>query len=159
MKTITLQAKRWRIISLLVPIAVVGTLLARVLAQGLLHPAEVQSTIIGSLIGSFIAALLLPLKRHTVILTESTLQAPVRKGLWLQPVTVNLSKIVLSRNFTSWLIGSQISIRDGDTLRIYPPFHSTKAIRHLFDEIEKRQQTLNTPNHRLHSIAGSARSE
>ena len=87
-----------------------------------------------------VSSILCPWKNLRIILGGTTIQAPVKKGVRLKPVVIELSDISISRTFKDWLNGTQLVTREGEVLRIGPLFYAPKAVPHLLDEIEKRQK-------------------
>ncbi len=150
MKTISLQPARLRyILRFSLYILPTSFLSLTIRRGGIYSILEAQTVLIESLIASLVALCIgLPIsffiyfKSLGILLSEDTLQAPIRKNLSLKSITVPLSDIILSRSHSKRLVGMEITTRNGDVLRISSEFYPRKDIQNLFDEIERRQTLL-----------------
>lgn len=142
MKTINLRAQRFRYTLKTFSAVFIISQTARFLTQGAIPFDEIFSIskIGASLVVTFILSLF-SMRSMDVLLSESTLQAPVRKGFRLKSMTIDLSEVVLSRGRLNWFLGSQLSLKNGENFRISVMFYSRKEIQKLFDEIEVRQRS------------------
>jgi len=89
--------------------------------------------------------------RFNILLTKSTLQAPMKKKRFgfVESSTVDLSDISINRSLRNKLIGTQVMTNDGQPIHIHSFIYNSKAISKLLDEIELKIETINNPNHNL----------
>ena len=93
-------------------------------------------------------------RRFYIRLTDTTLQAPVKKRRFgfAESSTFDLSEISVNRSLRDRLIGTEVVIIAGEPLQIHSVFYGRKSISNLLDDIEQRQKTS-------HSALNCARSE
>jgi hypothetical protein len=80
--------------------------------------------------------------RFNVRLTDTTLQAPIKKRRFgvAELNTLDLSEISVNRSLRDRLIGTQVVTADGEPLQIRLFFYDRKSISKLLDDIERRQK-------------------
>ena len=155
METISLQPARLRYFLrfslFILPAAFLSLTIRR---GGIYSIPEAQTVLIESAIASLVAicvglpmAFFIHFKSLDILLSEDTLQAPIRKNLSLKSISVPLSDIILSRSRSKRLVGMEITTRNGDVLRISSEFYPRKDIQNLFDEIEKKQALIKERTH------------
>ena len=92
----------------------------------------------------FLASLIDYGKTLNIVLTEKTLQAPMKKRRFelLKSTTVELSDISINRSLRDRLMGTQVITSDGQPVHIHSLFYAPKSISKLLDEIERRQENI-----------------
>jgi len=114
---------------------------------GLFEKSELWLVIRARAIEAFVATCvfsIFPLKYRIIKLTDTTLQAPMKKKgtrLW-KSTTVNLSEVNLSHTFIDKICGVRLATADGIMIDINPFFYPIKAIPNLLREVESRQEKI-----------------
>ena len=121
------------------PSVFVWLLIARVWRQGYIHLPQLYMEGICSFAVVLALCVIFSHKIFRVTLTESILQAPVRKGIVLKSMVIDLSEIIISRRFMDWICGSQVVTRNGDVVRVKQLCYTRRQTINLLKEIEIRK--------------------
>lgn len=157
MKTIEIKPKPLRYITRTFFFMFIFFLIGKLWRYGMFEESEawlfVRARVIEALEGTAIFCLVLAIPffrgRFDIRLTETTLQTPLT--LW-KSITVHLSDLSVNRpsqnpSFRDRFFGTQVVTKDGQPLRIFSSSYPSKSIPNLLDEIERRQEQINNPNH------------
>ena len=138
MKDVVFRARRTQLIIRTYPAILIAILLGGVLRHGLFSFSDFMMCLVGSVVVTIVLAFL-PLKNLDIVLSDVALQAPVRIGTRFKSITVNLSDVIVSRNFIDWFQGSQVTTSNGEIIRISAPFYRRKDKQRLMNEVELRK--------------------